>query len=151
MAKIKNEDVVPVAEKLITYYTVDGEVIAVYDDDFDEDWLTDFVAQKDLVSGLEIPKGLTDDMAGDTLSCNDNMDLMSPMLVNLKYKVKKCIRLHTITATLASFYISELNASINVHDFEKFSFYYHGMKELIDVADNNRHNQHHQRQQTTAD
>ena len=121
---IKNEDLVAFANKVITYYAADGATIAVYDDDYDAAFLAALILKKNQTASLDNPEGMTDNMVADTKSCNDYMDLMREQMVDLKYKLKKCNRLGTITDSVNSFFTSEVTNAADNHDFENFAFYF---------------------------
>jgi hypothetical protein len=121
---IRDVDLVPFANKVITYYAADGTIIAVYDDDYDPAFLAALILKKNQAASLDNPKGKTDNMVADTLSCNEYMNLMREQMVDLKYKLKKCIRLGTIADSLDSFFTSEVTIAADNHDFEKFAFFF---------------------------
>jgi hypothetical protein len=134
--KIRNVDLVPFANKIITYYAADVTVIAAYDEDYDAAFLAALILKKNQVAALDDPKGLTDNMVADTLSCNEYMDLMREQMVDLKYKLLKCIRLGTITDSIASFRTSEISTAANEHDYESFSFYFLLMDAKVNITAN---------------
>lgn len=128
---LKNEDVVPFANKLLSYYTIDGAKITLYDPDFGSIWLATFLALINQVSLLQNPKSLTANMVDKTKFCNVYMDSIPPKLINLEYKLKKCIKAGSISDSYKSFLISQLRKSIKTNDFENFSFYFLALKALI--------------------
>src|SRR5665213_449977 len=133
---IKNEDVVPLANKLLTYYAVDGTVIAAFDSTLGATWLTAFNAEIAIVTLLENPETITEDMVAFTKTSRDNMELMPAKFRTLKYMINKCIKTGSITDSLGSFLITQLNNAIYKKDFEKLKFYYVTAKALIDVPAN---------------
>jgi hypothetical protein len=133
---IKNEDVVPFTNKLISYYGVDGAVIAGFDSTKGAVWFTAFKAERDVVYGLENPASITGDMVAYTKAINDNMELLPGKLGVLKFKIEACITAGTITDSLSSFLITPMLNAIYAHDFDKLEFYYVTSKALIDVAAN---------------
>jgi len=133
---IKNEDVVPLANKLLTYYAVDGTVIAAFDDTLGATWLIAFNAEIGVVTLLENPETITEDMVAFTKTCLDNMELLPAKFVTLKYMLKKCIKAGSITDSLGSFLITQMNNAIYKKDFEKLKFYYVTAKALIDTTAN---------------
>jgi hypothetical protein len=133
---IKNEDVVPFANKLISYYGVDGTAIAAFDSTKDAAWFLLFKGERDTVYALENPESITGDMVAFTKTCRDNMDLLPAKFVVLKFKIEACITAGSITDSLASFLISQMLDAIYNHDFDKLEFYYVTSKALIDNATN---------------
>jgi hypothetical protein len=133
---IINKNAVPFANKLITYYQKDGAVITLFDSDFGAIWFAAFIAKRDQVELLENPKSSTANMSASTKSCNKYMDSMLDNLTVLEYQLKKCIKAGSITDSYNSFMISQIRKSIKIRNYEKFSFYFPTLKDLILVPAN---------------